>query len=312
MSDYDHEPDRDYGRGPDMKRNILIGVAAAGAVIVWLVFASPGDEAPSTRGFNMGSTSGAPSSGRAFQSRPKTSLDMVSARIGDGPAGVTPGLLPGSQETAPEAPAEENTGEAPKEASEAAANPAAPPAPAQKESPADEAKTLAGAGIPTDARGLDNLGAKPGMLSSLASKLLNHPKVLAAIFNNKTVVNAFMNRPIVKENCENGGSLKAYLSDPNSGGMTKVFPVIQKALSNPSNSSALVSALSGTEMASRLGACPSVKQLGSDPSAVTTIAMGNPKALTLLMDPRGMAAVASNPQAAGALAGLQAKMGGGK
>jgi len=312
MSEWGEEPRREYGGGADMKRNILIGAFTAGAVIVWMVFARPGDEAPSTRGFNMGSTSGSPSSGRAFETRPKTSLDMVSAKIGDGPAGVTPGLLPASQEPQ-EAPATEEAAVATSQSVAPAPSPAAAPQapPAPKGNPADEAKTLAGAGIPTDARGLENLGAKEGMLSSLAAKLLDHPKILAAVFNNKRVVDAFMARPGVKENCENGGSLKAYLSDPNSGGMSKVLPVIQKALSSSSNSSALVSALSGTEMASRLGACPSVKQLGSDSSAVTTIAMANPKALTLLMDPRGMAAVASNPQAAGALAGLQSKLGGG-
>ncbi|MDD5304001.1 MAG: hypothetical protein PHS14_12950, partial [Elusimicrobia bacterium] len=186
---------------------------------------------------------------------------------------------------------------------------AAPPAPA---SAGDEAKDLAAAGIPTDAKGLSNLGAKEGLLSALAAKMLDHPKILAAIFNNKMVVDAFMSRKLVKQNCESGGALKSYLSDPNSGGMTKVVPVIQQALSQPATASALVSALAGTEMVKRLSDCPSAKALSNDSTAVVSIAMSNPKALGLLMDPRGMTALASNPQAAGLLSGLQSKMGGAK
>ncbi len=313
MSEWDEDGDRGLREGGNLKRNILIGAAAAGVVIAWMVFARPGDEAPSTRGFDMGFASGGSSSGRPFEARPKTSLDMVSAKIGEAPAGMKLDYLPGSQQ--PQENQEPEMATSPSVSSgptAAAAVPgrdsaATPPPP----SPADEAKTLAGAGIPTDARGLDNLGAKEGMLSSLAARLLDHPKILAAVFNNKTVVNAFMNRKTVKENCESGGALKSYLSNPNSGGMTKVFPVIQQALSG-SNASGLVSALSGTEMAKALGGCPSIKELGNDSSSITSIAMANPKAMGLLMDPRGMAAVAANPQAAGALASLQSKVGGGK
>lgn len=316
MSEWDDEEDRGYRQEGNLKRNALIGVAVAGAVIVWMVFARPGDEAPSTRGFDMGFASGGPSTGRAFEARPKTSLDMVSAKIGEAPSSLKPDFLPGSQE-----PQEEQESISPTAAtSQSSSTVLAPPAAAapgrdaaatQPSSAADETKTLAGAGIPTDARGLANLGATQGMLSSLASKLLDHPKVLAAVFNNKTVVNAFMARKGVQENCQSGGALKSYLSDPGSGGMTKVFPVIQQALGG-SNASGLVSALSGTEMAKALGGCPSIKELGNDSSAITSIAMANPKAMGLLMDPRGMAAVASNPQAAGALASLQSKVGGGK
>jgi len=317
MSEWD-DLDRGLRNGGGHKRSVLVGAVAAGAVIVWMVFARPSDELQSTSGFDMGSTSGSSSGGRAFAPRPKTSLDMVSARIAEAPASLKLDYLPGSQEPQESQESINPTAATSQSTSTVLAPPAAaapgrdaaamPPSPA---SAADESKTLAGAGIPTDPRGLANLGATQGMLSSLASKLLDHPKVLAAVFNNKTVVNAFMARKGVQENCQSGGALKNYLSDPGSGGMTKVFPVIQQALGG-SNASGLVSALSGTEMAKALGGCPSIKELGNDSSAITSIAMANPKAMGLLMDPRGMAAVASNPQAAGALAGLQSKLGGGK
>lgn len=294
-----------------IKLKVLIGFGCVAAVVAWMMFASPGEEAASSRGFNMGAVGSAPSGapGRPFESRPKTSLEMVSAKIGDGPAGVTSSLYrqtpPSDASVSPAAAASQPPSAAPAPAPAAPA--AAPPA-----SAADEAKELASAGIPTDARGLQNLGAKEGMLSSLAAKMLDHPKILAAVFNNKMVVDAFMSRARVRENCENGGALKNYLSDPKSGGMTKVFPVIEKALSRPDNASSLVSALAGTEMVKRLSDCPSLKQVGNDSSAIVSIAMANPKALGLVMDPRGVAALSANPQAAAALAGVTSKLGGAK
>lgn len=297
-----------------IKLKALIGVGFIAAVIAWMMFARPDDEAASSRGFDMGAVGSAPSGapGRLFESRPKTSLDMVSARIGDGPAGVTSSLYrqappsdaavtPAAAASPPATPA----AAASQGRSDAPTPPAAPDA-------AGDAAAMASAGIPTDARGLSNLGAKEGMLSSLAAKMLDHPKILAAVFNNKMVVDAFMSRARVRENCENGGALKNYLSDPKSGGMTKVFPVIEKALSRPDNATSLVSALAGTEMVKRLSDCPSLKQVGNDSGAIMSIAMSNPKALSLVMDPRGAAALASNPQAAAALAGVTSKLGGAK
>jgi len=314
MSDWEMDkeeaPPRDWG---DIRNKALIGLGCTAAVIAWMIFARPSEENVSGTGFDMGSASGSSKSdGRPFAARPKTSLDMVSSAIGDGPPGVDPGIYRGVLTPAGDQAAAASPPPAAAPRTPAATAPAVPaaPAPAAPSNPADETKVLASAGIPTDAKGLSNLGGTEGMLSSLAAKLLDHPKVLAAIFNNKTVVNAFMARSGVKENCENGGALKSYLSDPKSGGMSKVYPVIQQALSRSDGGSGLVSALAGTEMVKAVSACPSLKAVGNDSTAIAGIAMANPKALGLLMDPRGAAALAANPQAAGALAGLQGKLGG--
>jgi hypothetical protein len=289
----------------NIKLKALIGAGCGAVVIAWMMFASPSEEAASSRGFNMGAEGGASgaASGRMFETRPKTGLDMVSSKIGDGPAGVTSSLYR-------QAPAEEASmaTESPAPAAPTAAASAPPASPPP--SVADETKDLASAGIPTDPKGLANLGAKEGMLSSLASKMLGHPKVLAAVFNNKMVVDAFMSRPRAKENCESGGKLKSYLADSKSGGMSKVFPVIQQALGTPDGGKGLVAALAGTEMVKRISACPSLKEVGNDPASIASIAMSNPKALSLVMDPRGAAALAANPQAAAALASVTSKLGG--
>ncbi|MDP3543249.1 MAG: hypothetical protein Q8T11_12345 [Elusimicrobiota bacterium] len=309
MSEWREQRESEPWDWDTIKKMTLLGAGCGAAVIAWMMFASPGEEAASSRGFDMGYAGSAPS-GRPFAARPTTSLDMVSSKIGDGPPGVTSSLY--RQAPAQDDPPAPEAAASPPRSGAPPAQAEAPPAAAVPPSPAEEAQDLAKAGIPTDAKGLGELGAKPGLLSSLAAKLLDHPKVMAAVFNNKTVVHAFMSRPGVKQNCESGGALKAYLSDPGSGGMTKVLPVIQQALGRPQTSGALVSALAGTEMAKQLGACPSLKQVGNDPSAIASIAMANPKALGVLMDPRSAAALAANPQAAAAFASVTSKLGGGK
>lgn len=305
MSDWDErEPKKsDWG---DLRVKALAGAGCGLVVLGWMLYARPGEEAPSARGFDLGAAavSGRSGAGRVFAAREaKTGLDMVSSQIGSGPASVVAGSFPGAVPEREAASAPERREEAaPPAAEENRA--AAPPAPADPA--AEDQAALASAGIPTDAKGLDRLGGQKGLLSALAVKMLDHPKVLAAVFNNKRVVDAFMSREISRRNCQSGDALKSYLSDSNSAGMTKVFPVIQAALSRP----ATASALAGTEMARRVMDCPSVRALSSDPSAITAVAMSNTKALGLLTDPRVATALASNPQASGLLSGLQSKMGG--
>ena len=304
MSEWDEEPaavPRDWGA---FKQKAAIAAGCVALIVAWMMFARPGDEASSTRGFNLGGAGGVSSGGKLFATRAPTSLDMVSARIGAGPAGVTAGLYAGSVPDKNPAAAAANPGAAaaPAEAGATAAAaqaPAAPPA-------ADEAKELASAGIPADANSMTRLGGQQGLLSALAAKMLDHPKILAAIFNNKMVVDAFMNREISKKNCQSGGELKSYLSNPNSGGMAKVLPVIQAALSRPETAAAL----GGTEMAARVMACPSINELSNDSTAVMSVVMSNPKALGVLTDPRMALALSANPQASGLLAGVTSKMGG--
>ena len=287
----------------DLKNKLLVGAGCAILIIAWMVFGGPREEGLSQGGFNLASEVAVPRRGAALPSPPRTpqtSFDMVRPAFGDGPSGVIPEGQADVEAAAPPAapgPAPTPAGPAP-----------TAPVDASVGSAAAEAKDLASAGIPTDDKGLSRLGAKEGLLSALAGKMLDHPSVLKAIFNNKMVVDAFMSRDISKRNCESGDALKSYLSDPNSGGMAKVFPVIQQALSRP----AAAAALAGTEMAKRVMDCPSISALTKDPGAVMSIAMSNSKALGVLTDPRMATALASNPRASGMLAGVQSSMGGQK
>lgn len=289
-------------------------------VVGWLIAARPADERLSTAGFMVGAGGPVtPASKALFERRKDTGLDNVYiGAMGEAPsAQALGGVARIANAAEPSRPATEPIGEGvsppdsvekgPKVGGAGAGIPGGAGATSTNLDPtkADE-KELAAAGVPSSPGGLTNLGAQPGLLSSLAAKMLDHPKVLRAVFDNKLVVDAFMSRDVSRRNCSSGSELTKYMSDPNSAGMRGVFPVLQQALSKPE----AAGALAGTEMASRLMDCPSIKQVSSDSAALSQIAAANPKALSVLTDPRTMMALASNSRATAMLSGATAALGG--
>lgn len=321
----DEEAEEPEERDWDTVKKGAAGAAFLTLLVVgWLIAARPTDERPSMAGFSVGAGGPVAPAGKAlFERRKDTGLDNVYiGTMGEAPSAAA--LSGGAKIASPQA------AEAPQDAPVAgssssgvahAAEPArvsgggtgipggaAAPAGAEPDPAKADEKELAAAGVPTTPGGLTNLGGQPGLLSSLAAKMLDHPKVLRAVFDNKLVVDAFMSRDVSRRNCSSGSELKNYLSDPGSAGIRGVFPVLQQALSKP----AAAEALAGTEMASRLMDCPSVKQLSSDSAGLSQIAAANPKALSVLTDSRTMAALATNSRATSLLAGATAALGGGR
>ncbi len=312
--DWDEQPEPEPRDWSGARRVGAFGGLTVVLVIGWLMAARPGDETQSSRGFSdRGGGTVAPASKALFERRTRTGLDMVQL--------PGSGSVPEAADAAQSVPAADAAaapaGRAPSPSSGSSsagfASPAAAaPVPAAASAPpapdaADE-KTLAAAGLPTDAGGLTRLGGQPGLLSSLAGRMLDHPKVLKAVFNNKLVVDAFMNRPISRRNCSSGSELKSYLSNPDSGGMRAVFPILQQALSKPDTAAALA----GTEMGSRLMDCPSVKQLSDEPGGFAQVVAANPKIMGVLTDPRAAMALASNSRASSLLSQATSSLGGGR
>lgn len=166
-------------------------------------------------------------------------------------------------------------------------------------------------GLPSqgfDARGLSRLGAQRGLLSGLVAKALAHPAALGLLLNNKTLVDAYFSRDLVKRNCESGAALKSYLtnaSDPN--GVSEEVALARQLLQSP----AAASAAAGTEFGRRLTSCPSVGELAKDPGTVLQVASANPALLGLVSDANAVSALSSNPQALSLLGGAQSALGGG-
>ncbi len=160
--------------------------------------------------------------------------------------------------------------------------------------------------MPTTPAGFSKLGAQKGLLSAAVAKLLDHPRILKAVLDNKLVVEGVMGRDVSKRNCSDAGALKAELSDSKSSRMATLLPLVQQALAKPAAASAMLS----SELGSRLLDCPSVKSFTSDPSSLMAVAMANPKAMGLVSDPRVAQALSSNPQAAGMFGKVQSGLGG--
>lgn len=267
--------------------------------LVWLFLSGPGEQRLSgTSAFDQSGPSRAnPRVPRAIERRTGTGLDMVSVTFADGPSATRP------EESSPYAGAPET---AAPPAGETAASTSAPAPQAAASVPAADPKELAAAGLPTDPKGLQRLGAEKGLLSAAVRKLMDHPRILKAILDNKLVVDAVMGRDTSKRNCSDPGALKAILSDPKSGPMVNLYPLVQQALSKPASAAAMLS----SELGSRIMDCPSTKAMTSDPSMMMSVAMGNPAALKMVSDPRVVQTLTTNPQAAGMFANVQSGLGG--
>lgn len=287
---------KDDDTGPRLVAGAVVGLGLLTAA--WLYLSGPGEQRlTGTAAFDQsGPSRVAPRVPRAVERRTGTGLDMVSVNFADGPTATRP------EEASPYAAAPENAAPA----SAPAASASAPAAQAAVPVPAADPKELAAAGLPTDAKGLQRLGAEKGLLSAAVRKLMDHPRVLKAILDNKLVVDAVMGRETSRRNCSDPGALKSVLSDPKSGPMQNLYPIIQQALSKPASAAAMLS----SELGSRIMECPSTKAITSDPSMMMSVAMSNPAALKMVSDPRVAQALTANPQAAGMFANVQSGLGG--
>lgn len=274
---------------------IAVVVAATAAVVsVWLILSSPeANTLSGMRAFDLGGGLAVARQSRGVERRTGTGLDMVKVVFSAPPAATKPDADPtrpapalneGASLTAPAAPL--------------AARPAEP-------APVTPAE-LAAAGLPVTPAGFAKLGSQKGLLSAAVAKLLDHPRVLKAVLDNRLVVDGLMGRDVSRRNCSDAGALRAELSDSKSSRMTTLLPLIQQALSKPAAATAMLT----SELGSRLMACPSLKSLSSDPSSLMSVAMANPKALGLVTDPRVAQALSANPQAAGMFGKVQAGLGG--
>jgi len=280
------------------KLALAIGMALGVLVLLWIVFARSGEESVSSSGFNEGGSGRAPAS-LAFERRGQTGLEMVHTGLDAAPGAVKPEALSGAGTAASAAPA----GPAP--AGGLGAGPGAT-APAGGAAAPPDPREMAAAGLPTDASGLKRLGAEKGLLTSVVGRLLDHPRLLAAIFNNKLVVDAVMDRDVSRRNCSDSGALASVLSSPNSGPAAKMAPLISNVLSHPDAAAAFAT----SEMGNRVLACPSVQGLVHNPSALMGVVTANPQVIALISDPRVATALSANSAGSAILGEVQSGLNG--
>ncbi|MDO8806186.1 MAG: hypothetical protein Q7R35_17355 [Elusimicrobiota bacterium] len=138
-------------------------------------------------------------------------------------------------------------------------------------------------------------GYKKGYLSYAVEKVMNNPKAVGALMNNKYVVEGFMSRGTVKSATGSAQGLANYLkSDGPSNFMNN--PVVKAALNNP----ALVSAVAGSGMVSAMLNTPAAKALMNDPAALSDLINNNPQLMALAMqNPQTLSTLMANPEVSG-------------
>lgn len=193
-----------------------------------------------------------------------------------------------------------------KRAAAKAAPPGPPPGGDQKLSASEEERLKNAAGDLSDPRRAKSVGAEDGLWTRAVTALAGSPKVLGFLLNNDLVVKAFMERPTSQRYCSSPSAYTSYLSNTKApGGVTHAMDVFERVLhADPKTP--------GVMFASKLGGaimdCPSVKAIVKDEGAIHQIALANPRAVQMMLDPALMMGLASNPTAMDAFQGVQGSL----
>lgn len=204
------------------------------------------------------------------------------------PAGAEAGSLPGD-------------GPSPQEVErvrkEAEARQAAARASAQQAGQFD-AKTAGQAALDssdTRAKEAMGMGYQKGYLSTAVEKVMNNPKAVGAIMNNKYIVEGFMSRGTVKAATGSAQGLANYLKGPGPANFMN-NPVVKAALNNP----AIVSAVATSGMVNAFLNTPAAKELMSNPQALGDLVNNNPQLMALAMqNPQLLTTLMSNQDVMG-------------
>lgn len=278
------------GDRPDPRRKYLVPAAGIGIcllALLWWRSARVEEEPLPSSGFQV--NGGGPARTPAHEKRDQTGLALVyrGQILRDESGAETPAESPAPTTPLPPAPADA--------------------APAPPDALSADAAGLARAGIRSDAAGLTQLGLKDELMIGAVRKLLEHPRVLGYLLNDKTLVDAFFSRDDVREKCASAAAQKAWLADASKpDGVSAWLGLVQEAVRH--QESAVVGLSS--ELGKRMMECPSSKQLANDPGSLMQIAGSNPGIMGLLTDPVSTKALSSDPRAAALLKGATSSLGG--
>ena len=147
----------------------------------------------------------------------------------------------------------------------------------------------------TNAKTQAGLGAQKGYLSYAVGKVMNNPKAVGALLNNKHVVNGFMSRGTVKAATASPEGLANYLKG---SGPTNFLnnPVVKAAMNNP----AIVSAVAGSAIVSAMLNTPAAQALMNNPDQLAKLVESNPQLVALAMqNPQTLTTMMANPEVSG-------------
>ena len=147
------------------------------------------------------------------------------------------------------------------------------------------------------------MGKSDGLWSKLLKGVASHPRIMAYILNNDTMVDAFMSRPKMKQNCGSPSSFSSYLSDtkrPN--GVSHAMDVYESVLHGHPD---MPTVMFGSKLADAIQKCPSTQSLVKDAGAISHIAQSNRRMLGMMLDPAFMKGLAASPAAMASFESVQ-------
>lgn len=147
----------------------------------------------------------------------------------------------------------------------------------------------------TNAKTQMGLGAQKGYLSYAVGKVMNNPKAVSALLNNKYVVNGFMSRGTVKAATASPEGLANYLKGNGPANFLN-NPVVKAAMNNP----AIVSAVAGSAIVSAMLNTPAAQGLMNNPDALAKLMESNPQLVGMAMqNPQTLTMMMANPDVSG-------------
>lgn len=155
--------------------------------------------------------------------------------------------------------------------------------------------------------------SNPGLIPTIADKLLPYPRIMGILLNNQLLVKTFMNSSNVQWLCSDRKNMVSFLSDGQSrSGAGPWARILQNAGRYPGATDAIMTSAGASAF---MRGCGPVMQVATDQQSMVTVMTKNPELMKVL--PTFMQGLSKNPDAQklyqdvskiqGALANVQAQ-----
>ncbi|MFA6582899.1 MAG: hypothetical protein WCS77_01265 [Elusimicrobiaceae bacterium] len=170
--------------------------------------------------------------------------------------------------------------------------------------PTQEAGPLEQKASPNHIAKMNKVGNKSGVLTNIVGNALTSKigkSIVTSVFNNKFVVEAFVNRSTVKGQLENPQKMVDFLKGSSQVSTFFNDKVVKSVLDNPE----LLNAVLGSQMADTIINSPAGQALINNPAMLQQVVQARPELVPILMNPNVVNALTSNDQTAGVASVLQ-------
>jgi hypothetical protein len=144
------------------------------------------------------------------------------------------------------------------------------------------------------AREQQAIGYTEGVMTKVMGSVINSPRAMSAILNNKYVINGFMARNSVREATGSAQGLAKFLKS-NAPAHFINNSLVQAAVANP----AIVSAAASSGFANALLSTPAAQELMNNPKLLGDLFESNPQLVAMTLNNPNAMKLLTNPEVAG-------------